>query len=727
MDSTNFTPPARRSMTDEEITTALGNAQADEAGITSAMELLETQAQLRDIEKMEFSAWVLEMERIGSPEALLAVENAKRAQSGLEPLTQLPQAQPNLAPIEDVVSHLNNLYAAQATAEPSIIDEEPVIQESGLEEAVVEQVVIEQVVIEQVVAEEPVLVESINVVDVQAEPIVYDFDDFDRLLVADTVVGAEDELTALEEELVQEIVSVPVAAFDSVTVIESDPGVDFVQESAIEEIKLESTPKLSRRSRASSQFWAWLGLSGSVLPLGLAWFVSKTGIAYSQAVLAIFLGVLASGLVIAVGALAGKRSGLPTLLLSRAPFGVYGNAAPAAVLTVVRFFWSAAILVALLTLGKNVLQVDTLNAVSNTNNIYLYVAAFVLVAGAITLSIFGGKVLFRAQQATGLVGVAAAIILIAVTANTFSLQDLLAQPTSNWNNAFGVAVLTFCVYGLAWTSAGADFARKLAISARGAAVVGWGTLALVVVPTVVAAYGLALIATAQANTSLKTVGNFALGTLIGDIAAIVAPWLGYLLLASAAVSGIVILAMSLYSSNLSLHSLGLKLKPAVAQPVIGVLVFLSAGTGIYLIADVWKYTADYAHIAAIPVAAWAGIFISDILIRRIAYHEISLSRSYGFYKSVNWVNLAGWLVATAAGFGFTYVDQAGFAWTGFIADQLVNQEFWKSTSFGIVIAFAFASLLPVALGIPRIKRQEAEVLAIEARRDDLKDIFGLVE
>ena len=56
MDSTNFTPPARRSMTDEEITTALGNAQADEAGITSAMELLETQAQLRDIEKMEFSS-----------------------------------------------------------------------------------------------------------------------------------------------------------------------------------------------------------------------------------------------------------------------------------------------------------------------------------------------------------------------------------------------------------------------------------------------------------------------------------------------------------------------------------------------------------------------------------------------------------------------------------------------------------------------------------------------
>jgi hypothetical protein len=84
-------------------------------------------------------------------------------------------------------------------------------------------------------------------------------------------------------------------------------------------------------------------------------------------------------------------------------------------------------------------------------------------------------------------------------------------------------------------------------------------------------------------------------------------------------------------------------------------------------------------------------------------------------------------VASVAGFGFTYINQPGFAWSGFIAEQLVNQDFWKSTSFGIVIAFAFASLVPVALGIPRIKRQESEVLAIEARRDDLKDIFGLVD
>lgn len=712
MDSTNFTPPPRRSMTDEEITNALGNAQADEAGITAAMELLETQAQLRDIEKMQFSSWVLEMERNGSPEALLAVENAHRAQKGLDPLAALPPVAPPVQPIEDVVSHLNNLYASQTAAPIEQVElDEPISGAQPIAEPIIEV---------QPVAKTPVVLQNVNVPQEDL------LDEFDRLLAADTVVGAEDEITALEEELYEEIVDVPVSAFESISVVEQDSGIDFVQESVIEEVRLESAPKLSRRSRASSQFWAWLGLSGSVLPLGLAWFVSTIGISYSQAVVAIFLGALASALVISVGALAGKRSGLPTLLLSRAAFGVHANAAPASVLTVVRFFWSAAIIAALISLTSDFFGVKSLTEYSANANIYLYAASFVIIAAAIALAIFGGRVLFRAQQAVGLLGAAVAIALIAVTANSFSIQDLLAQPSTSWVQAFGVAVLTFSIFGLAWTSAGADFARKLATSARGASIVGWGILALVVVPTVVASYGLALIGSAKVGTPAVPNSDFPLGTLLGDFAALVSPWLGYVLLASAAVSGIVVLAMSIYTANLSLHALGAKLKPAVAAPIIGVLAVAIAAAGVYFISDMWQFIADYALVAAVPVAAWSGIFISDILIRRIAYHEISLSRGYGFYKSINYVNLIGWLLATALGFGFTYINQSGFAWTGFIADQLVNQEFWSTTSFGIVIAFAFASLLPVVLGIPRIKRQESEVLAIESRRDDLKDIFGLV-
>jgi hypothetical protein len=68
-----------------------------------------------------------------------------------------------------------------------------------------------------------------------------------------------------------------------------------------------------------------------------------------------------------------------------------------------------------------------------------------------------------------------------------------------------------------------------------------------------------------------------------------------------------------------------------------------------------------------------------------------------------------------------------FSWTGYLSDYFVNSDFWQLSSAGVIIALAIGLLLPVIFGIPRIKHQETEVLAIEARRDDLKDIFGLVE
>ncbi|MFM1983975.1 MAG: hypothetical protein RL723_410 [Actinomycetota bacterium] len=712
MDSTNFTPPVRRSMTDAQIHEALGNAQADEAGITAAMELLETQAQLRDIEKMEFASWVIEMERIGSPEALLAVENANRAQQGLPPVDAPTLAPQGVEPIEDAVSRLNQIYATQVIPDP-IQQPEPAIELTS------------ELAIE-LTSEPESEPDMAPVPEATVNSNQNDFDEFERLLAADTVVGAEEELTALEESLFEnERVESPITQDEPqpISIVEDDPGVDFASVSAVEVVTTNSAPKAARGSRAFSQFWAWLGLSGSVLPLGLAWYVSTTQIAYSQAVLAIFLGATASALVVAVGALAGKRSGLPTLMLSRAPFGVFANAAPASLLTLIRIFWSGAILAVLLSFGSQYFDVQSITNFTNPNSITLTVVALFVLASAVTLAIFGGRVLFRAQQVAGLLGSAALLAFVVTTAGSFSLAGLLAQPTSNWLPVFGIAVLTFSIFGLVWTSAGADFARKLSTSARGASVVGWGALALAVIPTLVAAYGLALLGAAKGANQIRTESI----TLLQEFSNLLTPWLGQILVASLVVSVVVVLAMNLYSSNLSLHSIGAKLRPALAQPLLGLVALALAVGAQLLIADPISLIADYAIILAVPVAAWSGIFVSDILIRRIAYHEISLSRGYGFYKAANWVNLSAWFVATILGFGLIYSDQSGFGWTGYLANQMVNQDFWRVTSLGVVISFAFGSLIPVVSGIPRIKRQEAEVLAIESRRDDLKDIFGLVD
>jgi len=717
MDSSAFNPPIRRSMTDAQLHEALGNAQADEAGITAAMELLETQAQLRDIEKMEFSAWVLDMERNGSPEALLAVENAKRAQQGLEPLALLPKAAPA---VEDVVANLNNLYASTNTEVEPVIEavSEPAGEPIESEVEPTYDYVSEPI---QIIAEEEVVAEVSSSGDL---------DEFERLLAADTVVGAEDELTALEEELA------PQVARDEIVLIETDPGVEFVAKSAVEMVSTESEAKVSRRSKANSQFWAWLGLSGSVVPLGLAWFLNSLGIAFTQAVAAVFIGTLASALLIAIGALGGKRSGLPTLVLSRAAFGVRANAVPGVVLTVVRFFWSIAMIAIVVVSAKNIFAIDDVTAVASYGiNEWFAVASVVLiVAAAVTIAIFGGRVLFRAQQVSGLIGLAAVVTLAIAVGGVLNLDALLAQPSSSFTLLLTAAILTFSVSGLAWASAGADYARKLSIRTRGAAVIGFVVLALSVIPTAVTTLGLIILGSLKPLPETVEVFTFASLTANGEnvlstFGQLLAPWLGYVLLGSGILTVIISIAMSLYSSNLSLHSLGAKLKPALAQPLLGAVFLALACYGLVRLgeAGIWFNLAGYAMVAAVPVAAWAGIFAADILIRRIAYHEVSLSRSYGFYKSVNIINLLGWLLATAIGLGLVRSELVEFSWTGYLSDYFVNSDFWQLSSAGVIIALAIGLLLPVIFGIPRIKRQEAEVLAIEARRDDLKDIFGLVE
>lgn len=721
MNSTNLTPPQRRSMTDEQIQEALGNAQADEAGITAAMELLETQAQLRDIEKMEFSSWVLEMERLGTPESLLAIDNAKRAQQGLPPVAaQAPIAPAAVAPVP---------VEAAPIAPASIPPVESVPVEDAAEVAAKLNELYSSPTPQEIPA--PVFTESefqatVSETDLSSGS---DLDDFDRLLAAETVVGAEDELTAIEEENLNSTsratAFAPVPGFAPA---ESSRSFLFDEpEEIIEEVALESAPKASRRSHSSSQFWAWLGITGSVLPIALAWYANSLGISFSQGVVAIALGTFSSAIVVAVGALAGKRSGLPTLVLSRAAFGVHANGVVAAVLALLRVLWTVAIFAIVVSLGSEFFKVESLTTVTETNTIYLGVSAIAIAAIAVTLAILGGKVLYRSQQVAGILGVAVVVTMVVATAGLISITDLLAQPSSSWLNVFGLAVLTFSVFGLAWTSTGADFARKLTATTRGASVIGWGLLSLGLIPALIGGYGLALMGSLPRLAKPGESAEAALPTMFEDLSNALAPWAGYTLIASALITIIVVLAMSLYSSNLGLHSIGAKTHPGYAQPILGLLGLTGAFFAVVYITDLWGVIAGYAIIAAVPVAAWSGIFITDVLIRRIAYHEISLSRGYGFYKSVNLVNIIGWAISTAIGLGLIYSDQPGFAWTGYLADLMVNSEFWAATSFGIIIAFSVSCLLPVLFGIPRIKRQESEVLAIESRRDDLKDVLGLAD
>jgi hypothetical protein len=293
--------------------------------------------------------------------------------------------------------------------------------------------------------------------------------------------------------------------------------------------------------------------------------------------------------------------------------------------------------------------------------------------------------------------------------------------SGSWLRALGASVVIFAIFGLAWSSASSDYASGLPVNVRGWKVAGWALLSMGLVPSLLGTLALLAFGTLTDSDFASSFNGLVAGSSMSMLAVLVQ--------VSLLLSLVTTIAMTLRSSSMSFESIQLKFKASIATPVIAALAVNLAVFGFsYLGASgFWFNLMGYALFLAVPVAAWTGIFVSDVLIRRIAYHEVSLSRSYGFYKAINLTNTLGWVLAVSVGWGLLKSDLIEFGWLGFLADLSSNAEFWAQSNFGIVITFAFGLLLPVALGIPRIKRQEREVLAIEARRNDLRDVLGVVD
>jgi len=97
------------------------------------------------------------------------------------------------------------------------------------------------------------------------------------------------------------------------------------------ELELNSINQIKdseRRGKASDLFWPWCGANVSVLAISYGAFFLGFGINFWQATLAAFIGTVLSFLLVGFSSLAGKKNSVPTMILSRATFGVKGNLVP---------------------------------------------------------------------------------------------------------------------------------------------------------------------------------------------------------------------------------------------------------------------------------------------------------------------------------------------------------------------------------------------------------------
>lgn len=476
---------------------------------------------------------------------------------------------------------------------------------------------------------------------------------------------------------------------------------------------------IDRRSSPVSQLFVWSSLTVGFASLVFGYLTISLNLTALDKVIALFGGLSISAAVTATAAIAGKRSGLSTLVLSRAAFGVKANIIAAIAQVLAKLTLGIALLFATTSLfdsvfiGAPALSESALS-VGTVDITWQLVSIVSIVAIASLLAFFGGKTLYWAQVSVATLATIASLLFIAF--NIASLKPQSVVLSGNIVELAGLAITVAIVVGALWVNSVAEFTRKLSMAQSGKRLALFVSLAIFAIPLLLGTFSVF----AAGSVDPLFIEVAALRPVTFMVAQLPA-FASTFVLISAVLSVLIATASWMYSNSVGLAALHIKVRAAFSQPILVLIVGLIAFSVSSFATSANLFVSTALSVSGVVVFAWAGIFVADVALRKIAYHEVSLTRSYGFYRSVNVANLIGFVLSVALGFGFISSNAVGFTWLGYLAN-LVSAQAFSQASFGVLVSLGFSVLFPILFTRARIGVQEREVRAIEARRNDLTDL-----
>ncbi|MEV7093802.1 cytosine permease [Amycolatopsis sp. NPDC051045] len=455
-----------------------------------------------------------------------------------------------------------------------------------------------------------------------------------------------------------------------------------------------------RRGRPRQLFWPWFGANVSVLGLSYGSFTLGFGISFGQALAAGVVGILFSFLLCGFVAIAGKRGSAPTMLLSRAAFGVRGNRLPSAISWLLTVGWET-VLAALATLATaTVFERLGWGGGTPTKVVALVVVAALTVAAGV----LGFDAIMKLQTwITWITGVLT-VVYVVLVAGDVHWEAVSALPSGSAQQWVGALVFLMTGFGLGWVNAAADYSRYLPRSSSSRGVVGWTTFGASVAPVVLLAFGLLLAGSSpDLNKAIAADPIGALTTLL--------PLWFLVPFAIVAVLGLVGGAvLDIYSSGLALLSAGLRIPRPAAALVDGVLMILGTIYIVFFGGEFLGQFQGFLVTLGVPVAAWCGVMLADILLRRGDYAERELFDPAGRYGDVRVGPIALVLVATALGWGLVTNTSADWLkWQGYLLEPFGlggREGAWAFANLGVLLALALGFLVTL-LTRRRVRAQEA--------------------
>jgi purine-cytosine permease-like protein len=260
-------------------------------------------------------------------------------------------------------------------------------------------------------------------------------------------------------------------------------------------------------------------------------------------------------------------------------------------------------------------------------------------------------------------------------------------------------------FGLGWVNAAADYSRYLPRRSSGRGVIGWTTFGSSIAPIFLLVFGLLL---AGSSKSLSTA---IAGDPIGALANLLPTWylVPFIIVAVLGLVGGSVL--DIYSSGLALLTLGVRVPRFVAALIDGTIMTLGAIYVVFIAGNFFGQFEGFLITLGVPIAAWCGIMLADILLRHRDYAERDLFTSSGRYGDISWLPVSVIVVGTFIGWGLVTNSLASWlTWQGYLLGPFGlggKSGAWAFANLGVLVALVIGFVVTLAFSRATVHAQEA--------------------
>ena len=491
------------------------------------------------------------------------------------------------------------------------------------------------------------------------------------------------------------------------------PGFDDATKSRLIETNgIDIISEAERTAKPRDLFWPWFAANVSVFGMSYAAFIYGFGVSFWQAVLVALIGIPVSFALCGIIAIAGKRGSVPTMILSRAAFGVQGQKLPGIVSWFLSIGWET--FLAIMAVFATATVFDRLGWGGGTSTKVL--AAVGVAALIVVASVLGYHTIMKMQSVLTWITGAITIVYIALTIGHINWPTIAGMPSGSAGAVIGALTMVMTGFGLGWINIAADWSRYQHRDASNGAIIFWNTVGGAVAPVILVIYGLLLAGSDEKLAEGITADPIGTLATILPIWVLIPFWITAVL---ALVSGAV---LGIYSSGLTLLSLGIRIPRPAAAAIDGVILTIGTIWVVFFAESFLGPFQSFLLILGVPMAAWAGILIADIVTRQRPYDELALFDASGRYRAFDWVSIGTMVGATIIGWGLVVNMFAGDApwanWQGYLLEPLglgsrsvvdgveAWDGIWPWANLGVLFALVVSFVITLILRRGTIAAQE---------------------